>query len=271
MTFSSRVGRLMDSVVPRSELLYRIGRRIVNRYQGDNNGDIDVNGERWLMQRVLPASKVVFDVGANVGEWALEALQVNPRLVIHCFEPSKATFSRLSAAALPVTVVLNNVGLGAVAEERTLFVFDEACGANSLYTRMGTETAQGKQESVTLQTADGYCESAGVERIDFMKLDVEGHELAALTGARGLLRDGRINLVQFEYGGTYIDARVLLKDMWEFVHSVNPEYRFYKLFPDRLERVPRYLQTLENFQYSNWVIAAKDLGSNNSALAEILG
>jgi Methyltransferase FkbM domain len=45
---------------------------------------------------------------------------------------------------------------------------------------------------------DDYCAEQGVERIDYLKIDVEGAELNALQGARGLLARGAVSVIQFE-------------------------------------------------------------------------
>ena len=47
----------------------------------------------------------------------------------------------------------------------------------------------------------------------------------------------------------------LLKDIWQFVDETKQGYAFFKIHPDRLVLVPEYMQSLETFQYSNWVIA----------------
>ena len=66
-----------------------------------------------------------------------------------------------------------------------------------------------------------------------------------------MLNQGRIHRIQFEYGGTYIDARILLKDMFDLLTPYG--YRLHKIYPNRLQPVERYDQRLENFQYQNWV------------------
>jgi FkbM family methyltransferase len=247
------VGRLL----PRNDLAFRLARRIVNLHEGNNDCDMRTNGELRLARTVLPSSRVVFDVGANIGDWTEGALAINPRAQYHCFEPSRATFASLTARSFPGNVQLNAFGLGSAPEARTLFVFGTGGESNSLYRRVGTPSAQHEQESVVLRTLDDYCADAGIDEVDFVKIDVEGHELAALRGASRMLAAGRLGVVQFEYGGTYIDSRALLKDIWELVTDCHRGYAFYKLFPEGPRRVERYDQTLETFQYSNWVIATE--------------
>jgi FkbM family methyltransferase len=252
-----KVLRKLFRFLPASRAVYRICRTYVDWYNGDNDDDLASNGEFRLLESALAGASTVFDVGANVGDWAALALSLNRDLTIHCFEPSEATFRRLASRALPGNVILNNVGLSS--EERTsvLHVFQDAAGINSLYRRSGLEegwglSSQTTTEGVRLETLDGYCGARGVEQIDFLKVDVEGHELEVFKGGAEMLRAGKIRQIQFEYGGCNIDARTLLKDFFEFFGPFN--YEFYKVFPAELRRVKRYDQRLENFQYQNWLL-----------------
>lgn len=241
-------------------VVYDFCRRHVDRVNGDNNSDMRTNGESRLLLGVLPRCRVVFDVGANVGDWTAIALGINRELEVHCFEPSPATFSRLSTRPFPGKVVLNNIGLGSARGAGELLVFGDGSGMNSLYRREGLEAGWGvkpqeRREKVTLDTIDGYCRDRSVERVDYLKVDVEGHELEVFKGARAMLETGRIGQVQFEYGGTYIDSRILLKDVFEFFQGL--PYSLCKVHPRSLVGVGRYDSRLENFQYQNWVAVRK--------------
>jgi len=211
------------------------------------------NGEFRLLRHAISGARVVFDVGANIGDWTAAALAMNAAAQYHCFEPSVATYARLAGRHFPVNIHLNRCGLGAEAEERELFAFAHA-SCNSLYLRHGLDDSSCGRERVALETLDRYRNAHRVEQIDFMKIDVEGHELAVLSGAKESLRLGLIGLIQFEYGGTYIDARCLLKDIWELLDSLGPHFEIYKIFPHHLLRLRRYHQKWETFQYSNWLI-----------------
>jgi FkbM family methyltransferase len=254
MSFRKSLARLL----PHNGLAFRVARKIVNLHEGDNEFDMHTNGELRVMHRVLPQCQVVFDIGANVGEWTELAVSIAPRARYHCFEPSAETFRRLTARKLPENVRRNNFGLGSAAEERTLFVFADGSGANSLHNRVGTPSSHCTEERVVVRTLDDYCAEESLDGIDFVKIDVEGHELSVMRGASRMLGEGRIGVVQFEYGGAYIDARALLKDVWDLVEHSRAEYAFYKIFPHSPRRMPKYLQTLETFQYSNWLIVRND-------------
>jgi len=49
------------------------------------------------LKKNIKSNDVVFDVGANVGEWSKLVLKTNKDINIHCFEPSKATFKKLNS------------------------------------------------------------------------------------------------------------------------------------------------------------------------------
>jgi len=249
------------TLVPDNLILRNYCKRYVDRFDGDNNEDILLNGEADLLQRYMPRSEVVFDVEANVGNWAQTALSFNRNAKLYCFEPFSVTFQRLSQRHFPPNVILNNFGLSSSPEERTMYGSDDHVdsGLSSLYKReiigiLGLKTPD-QEETIHLETLDNYCLKQGIERIDLLKLDVEGHELAVLTGAKRMLETERINVIQFEYNNTHIDSRVFLKDFFELFKETN--YSLYKIHPKRLRLVERYDFRMENFQYQNWAIIRK--------------
>lgn len=76
--------------------------------------------------------------------------------------------------------------------------------------------------------------------------------MAVIEGGKDLFERERIRVVQFEYGGTYIDSRTLLRDFFDFFKATN--YHFFLLYPSWVYRITRYDQRLENFQYKNILI-----------------
>ena len=218
-------GQLID-MMPRSSFFYRFCRRYVDHFNGNNNDDMHKNGElRWIRE-VIPQCATVFDVGANIGDWTDLVLGIKPLLKVHCFEPCTATFQCLQKRNFGARVVLNHAGLGAHIGDAEMHIFEAGAGTNSLYQRQGLKLEQGQSEIVKMDTLDDYCERENIEKIDLLKIDVEGHELDVLKGSARMLSQCRIERIQFEYGGTFIDARILLKDMFELLTAYN--FRFLK-------------------------------------------
>jgi FkbM family methyltransferase len=216
------------------------------------------NGELRLLREVSAGLRVVFDVGANVGDWVALLLSVAPEISrVYAFEPCAPTYARLSARSFSATVLPRHLGFSSKSGKAALYVFDDAAVLNSLHNRRGLEDGWGIQpaassEEVTLETIDAFCEREGIASVDYLKIDTEGHEVDVLQGARKSLESGILKAVQFEYGGTYIDSRRLLKDVFELLAPV--DYTVFLITPDGLVAYPRYDQRLENFQYKNFVI-----------------
>lgn len=138
-----------------------------------------------LMQPV-----VIFDVGANVGQSAEHYLSWFPDAEIYCFEPS-----RQSAAELRKRL-----------NERVR-LFEIAFSSHSGTARLahtGTSDtfriAEVGEEEITVHTVDEFCREHGIETIDFLKIDTEGHDLEVLKGAEAMLQQGKIAAVQVEAG-----------------------------------------------------------------------
>src|SRR6185503_14354274 len=55
-------------------------------------------------------------------------------------------------------------------------------------------------ESIQVLTIDAFCDREEIYHIHFLKLDVEGHELSVLNGAKRMLDSGKISIIQFEFG-----------------------------------------------------------------------
>lgn len=215
---------------------------------GENFGDMTLNGELRFLKRHGPACRVVFDVGASTGTWTRHALAAAPGAEIHCFEPLPDAFRTLQAQGFPERVVCNPVGLSEAAGEAEIFTV-----AASLYDNRppGVET-DAPTERVRLTTLDAYCADRGIDRIDLLKIDAEGHDLAILRGGARLLREERIRRIQFEYGPFNIPARVLLRDVFAFFAPL--PYTIYHILPRGLVEVPEYDLRLENFVYKNFAV-----------------
>jgi FkbM family methyltransferase len=260
MNLVKAVAKKTFGLVPQdNDLLLKFSQRYLDRHNGENNSDSATNGEDNLLKKLLPSMKnrVVFDVGANVGNWSSFALSVEPTLSMHLFEPSLNTYQKMCTKTWPLDMCLNNIGLGEREETLELNIVNPDDGMNSLYERHGVESAKvSAKEAIQITTLDAYCEKHGIYHVDFMKVDVEGHELAVFKGAKRLLEQGAIDIIQFEYGGCNLDARVYLLDIIQLLFKNG--FQIAKIHPNNLKPIKTYTQEMENFRYSNY-IAYRDI------------
>ena len=144
----------------------------------------------------LDRSRVVFDVGAHRGETVAAFELCFPSAHIFAFEPVRANFEALQACARPSRVTCLHTALGDRIEDATI-VLQEDSQTHSLNQRAEAGRA-GSTETVRVTTLDAVCAERGIERIDFLKIDTEGYELAVLAGGSDLLRKGAIGAVLVE-------------------------------------------------------------------------
>ena len=213
---------------------------------------VDESGEefalRYAAQRV-PDAQVLFDVGANAGDWTLAAQRTWPQAAVHAFEPSTDTYRRLVERTSGAVCV--QAALGDVETDATLYAVAGQSGLSSLHRRdlAAHDMTMTAAESVHVTTLDAYCAENGIDRIDYLKIDAEGNDLAVLQGASRMLAAGAIRFVQFEFGGCNIDSRTFLRD---FVRLLEPEFRVSRMLADGLEPLD-YSERDEVFITSNFL------------------
>jgi len=159
---------------------------------------------------------IVFNVGAYVGDTALWfSKAVGPQGKVYAFEPEPSNFAKLKAN-LERNNVTNVVPLQlALSENEGETKFSGSGGASAI-----AETASGTIVKVT--TLDRFVETNKLPRVDFIKMDVEGHELKVLAGASGTIRTFKPSLALSAYhrGDDLISAP-------NFIMHLDPQYRFY--------------------------------------------
>ena len=229
-----------------------VARKVVDFARNQNNCAPDSNGEMTFMTRNAQGFQTIFDVGANVGDWTAEVSKLCPQAQIYSFEPVSKTFDALSGYTSE-KVHPHKIALGDSNESREIFVSDSDSTLNSVYSRASFGVT--KPEQLEIRTLDSFCKEHKIERISFLKIDTEGNELNVLKGASEYVRQGRIDVMQIEYGGTYINARIMLKDIFDFFE--NTEYELDKMYPHHALHVPAYSQDLENCQYANYLAIRK--------------
>jgi FkbM family methyltransferase len=153
----------------------------------------------------IPAP-VIFDCGAHVGATVIQYRRFIPNARILAFEPFPEAFRALQETTLGdekielFSLAISNksgelaFNCNRLPQTNSLLDSDPAAdaywGAGNLDTRERIEV-----KAVSL---DDFCKEARVERIDILKLDIQGGEYQALEGAGDMLESQKIGLVYAE-------------------------------------------------------------------------
>lgn len=231
----------------------------LKRMNYGNGGDFEESGElnvfKLIKNKFTQEEKlIIFDVGANVGNYSKALANFfSSRATIHAFEPSHTTYGLFmeTTNGLP-NIIPNNFGLSSMENKEVLYTNLGGSGLASVYHRNLDHfgISMDIEETVNMSTIDKYCREKQIDRIHFLKLDIEGHELKALKGASEMIAAKKIDFIQFEFGGCNIDSRTFYQD---FYYMLKDNYRIYRILKDDIVHLPGYQETYEIFITINFL------------------
>lgn len=160
------------------------------------------------LARILDAESVVFDVGANRGQFARQLLAAVPCTMI-CFEPVQAAYDDLVAASreLPgITPV--RLGIAETTGEVDFFVQQSDLGSSLLEPVAGQSSqwaTASERQRVPVTRLDDYLDAHGPTFVDLLKTDCQGADAQVLRSAGRHLNPDRIGalLVELNFHAFY--------------------------------------------------------------------
>lgn len=173
-------------------------------------------------------AKVAMDIGANAGIYSLAAAAANRDIQVHAFEPTPEIAERLrrgvqinglqEAIAVHECAISDHAGTAALRRWRGEGDANE--GMNFIVEAHGDDP-----ETVTTISIDEFRKQLGLDFIDLMKMDIQGHEATALRGARKTLEEGAIGTLFLELNwGAHAEAPSSALDCIALLNSAG--YRF---------------------------------------------
>lgn len=249
------------------ERAWRLGRSLYMSSRAEIGNDIAQNGEAALIRSAIALHRreapgrpfVAFDIGANLGEWtaevAREAASIDWRAEL--FEPVDGSFARLvERFAGNPNIHCNQQAISSHVGEATMLVVGETSGTNSLNHFPG---AEGSSVVVPLTTIDAHLQKIGVDAIDLVKIDVEGHDIEVLRASAPLLADARIGIVQFEYNWRWLASKGSLLEVFDLIRDTS--YVMTRIYPDGPKAFDAWNAELDRYFEANYALIRRDIAS----------
>ena len=176
-----------------------------------------------MFTKVATGSECTLDIGANIGCTALLFGGISKK--VYAFEPSRSTFSFLEknvARAGMDNVFTRNIGLGSEAGEFTL-TFSPSDRSGGFVSNQTQASVGHAVENIVIRRLDDVIDELQIEKVDFMKIDVEGFEGHVLRGAQETLAAHK-PVVVMELNHWCLNAfqRTSVPDFFDFIRGIFP-------------------------------------------------
>lgn len=232
-------------------LLFRISLKGMN--YGSAARSPAFSGEKKLLKTIkkqLPNNPVMFDVGANQGQYTSLLFSEIPEALIYSFEPSLSAFNKLNQKLGDHrNIHFYNLGLSDVKGVKKLYASKEASVQSTFISKNQSLFV----EDVSVTTIDLFCEENDIEHIHFLKIDVEGFEFQVLSGAKRLLNQKKIDFIQFEFGNHQKHTRHFLSDF----HELLGDFTLYRVVQNGIQPLCKN-DFEELFLVTNYFAVAKN-------------
>ncbi len=235
------------------KVLSTLGRKANFIYENRNYRS-ESNGEDVVLNKLRSHKiNIIFDVGANIGNWSKSASKVFSNSQIYAFEPIIQNFEKLSELKLK-NVHSYNFGLGDKNHEIEFNLYENSHELCSQFDfSMHSEVP--RKTKVSILEGKKFCQENDITNIDFLKIDTEGADLNVIEGFEDLLKNNKIRVIQFEYGRINIVSKDLLFDFYQYLSKFN--YRIGKIYPKNVE-FRDYKYEHEDFIGPNFIAVKSD-------------
>ncbi len=145
--------------------------------------------ETVLISRLIKDTDICLDIGANIGYYTVLLCSKASKGEVHSFEPIPLNYHLMYTSCLIngfKNVVLNCCAAGSIDGDRLFTISEDNCYSSFIDTN---RSPVAENITVSVMKLDTYCQEHDIDRIDFMKVDVEGAEKLVLDGAAQLLHD----------------------------------------------------------------------------------
>lgn len=209
-----------------------------------NNCNSKTNGEYLFYMKIKDKIDIIFDVGCRS-----DSEYINFNGIVHYFDPVNEYIEKLkNIPNRNKSAYFNNFGLGT--DNTELYYYPRY---QSFYNRINSCNVSDESNKVLLKIrkSQDYIIENNINKIDFLKIDTEGFEFNVIQGFEETIE--KVNIIQFEYGGTYLDNNIKLINIKQYLEEKGFT-KFYYLTSYGMEPI---IDFTDHYQYCNIVCINK--------------
>jgi FkbM family methyltransferase len=180
--------------------------------------------DQYKAKEYLKDGAVIIDAGANVGSFSVYSSNIKKNIIIHAFEPVRATFEILEKNTSPYKgISCHNIGLGDSTGKKDIFFSKYSTGGSAFEDRGIVESHRpfDLSEEAQITTIDDFVRQNAIPRVDFIKIDTEGYESKILNGAKETIKRFRPVIAMSAYHKA--DDKTVLP---QIIRSISPDYEY---------------------------------------------
>lgn len=179
----------------------------------------------WLVKHNI---KTVLDIGANTGNFAAEYAALLPQATIYSFEPIPSVYKQLVETTKGLNVKTFNYGLGDKTETLSINVNEFSPSSSilelaDLHKDNFKNALKTNKETISIKELDKAFSIADFEKNILVKIDVQGFEDKAINGAKAIMAQCKLVLIEMTFKELYKDQK-LFHDIYLQLHALGFDY-----------------------------------------------
>jgi FkbM family methyltransferase len=198
----------------------------------------------------------IVDIGGFKGNWTNEIISSLPKSKVSIFEPNIENFDYLKQIfSNNQNIEIINKGVGDSCREQKYFNLKSSDGVREMSGFVKREIYNNYEfDEIDIEIVNLDSLLLSTMDIDFMKIDVEGYEYNVISGMKEMLKKSKVKFIQFEYGGTYLDANFKLNDIISLFDEFG--YKVYDLQNDNFIQLTNFE---DDYQYNNFIASKMEM------------
>lgn len=197
----------------------------------------------FFINNIFFEKPVIVDIGAHQGKISRIFNNIYKKSKIYCIEPNKKQNKHLKKVGKNIRIF--NCAIGKKSEKLHFYINKidltnslSKLNTKSIYLKFKNFILKNERNppsrKINVRTLDRFCKEKRIKKIDILKIDVEGHEYDVLRGAKKIIKNVNVILIEIQKNKMYKNYsqkkiyKFLKEHNFELIQSFNFPFMFFK-------------------------------------------